>query len=424
MKWKAIQIFAITLSLMIFASCDTDRNINRPEKNFFIKYYGLDGDQSAADLFVVEDGIMLLGTSELESVKRIYLVKIDFEGNLIWQKLLGGPADVARDIEPTNDGNFVILSTFEKTVDDFDAKLITVSPDGNKIDSVVYGSPKKDSPNSVTPLLDGGFIVTGGTQYDTSDFNPEDPEAYSNIFHFRCDASLNFDKTNWYELYGATAQFEVGTKVIQESANRFYVFGYSSQFHSGRASDDGKLNLLYYLIGGGGTINSQPAFLGDFNQETRSAYVLQVAPELGGGIFQVGTRANTSGTITLQVSKLRAPLQFNSTDDEQFDKELEFVPRPVEAVSAASSAIGQEGFLVLSEEERNLGTKNLLLQKITLQGTHLWSVSLGSEEENDEAAAVKELPDGKIIVLGTVELGDNQTKMALFKLNADGRLHN
>jgi hypothetical protein len=423
MKEKVTQILVLTLVFLFFASCDSDKNIDPPEKNFFIKYYGLDGDQSAADLFVADDGMLLLGTSQLGSEKRIYLVKVDFDGNLLWQKLLGGPADVARDIEPTNDGNYIILSTYEKTVDDHDVKLITVSPDGNKIDSVVYGSPKKDSPNSVTPLLDNGFIVTGGTQYDTSDFNPEDPEAYSNIFHFRCNASLDFDKVNWYELYGATAQFEVGTKVIQESANRFYVFGYSSQFHNGRGSDDGKLNLLYYLIGGGGTINSQPAFLGDFNQETRSAYVLQVPPELGGGIFQVGTRKNTTGTETLQVSKLRSPLQFNTTDDEQFDKELDIVPRAIEAVSAAASVAGQEGFLVLSEEVRNLDTKNLLLQKITLQGTHQWTVSLGSEEENDEAAAVIELPNGKIIVLGTVELGDNQSKVALFKLNANGRLH-
>jgi hypothetical protein len=147
-----------------------------------------------------------------------------------------------------------------------------------------------------------------------------------------------------------------------------------------------------------------------------------VPAALGGGIFEVGTRTNTSGTA-LQVSRLRAPLKFNPTDDEQFDKELEIVQRPVEAVSGAASLMGQEGFLVLSEEVRNVGTKNLLLQKITLQGTHLWTVSLGSEEENDRAAAVRELPDGKIIVLGTVELGDNQSKIALFKLNADGRLH-
>jgi hypothetical protein len=423
MKRSVAKLFFLSIVLLLVNSCDTDKNTDDPGKNFFIRYYGVDGNQSAADLFVADDGIILLGTSEFGSVKRIYLVKVDFEGHLLWQKMLGGPSDVAQDIEPTNNGNYIILATNEKSNEDHDVKLLTISPEGNKIDSVIYGTPKKDSPKSVTPLLDGGFIVTGGTQYDTSDFNPEDPEAFSNIFHFRCNAALDFNKTNWYELYGATAQFEVGTKVIQESATRFYVFGYSSQYHNRRAADDGKLNLLYYLIGAGGTINSQPAFLGDFDLVTRSAFVMPVPAELGGGIFTVGTRGDTSRTGSIQVSKLRAPLKFNPTDDEQFDKEL-VVSRKVEAISSAASWVGgQEGFLVLSEEARNLGT-NLLLQKISLQGAHLWTVSLGSEEENDGAAAVRELPDGKIIVLGTVELGDNQSKIALFKLNSEGRLHN
>lgn len=419
---RALHCTVIILLVSVSSSCDTEKNINSPDKSFFIKYYGLDGDQAGKDLIVLSDGILLLGNSTSQTGKRIYLVKVDFEGRLLWQKLLGGPVDIATDIEPTLDGNFVILATHQKTDEDYDTKLMIVTPEGVKIDSVIYGSPKKDSPKSVTPLLDGGFIVTGGTQYDTSDFNPEDPDTYSNIFHFRCNASLDFDKTNWYELYGATAEFEVGVKVIQETNSRFYVFGYSTQNHKGRPGDNGKLNLLYYLIGSGGIINSEPVFLGDNDQETRANYVMEVPAELGKGIFLVGSRANSSGTATLQVSRLRSPLKFNSIDDKQFDKELAFVPRPVSAISASASLFEQEGFLVLSEEVRNLGTKNLLLQKINLQGSHLWSVSIGSDEEDDEAAAVKELPDGKILVLGTVELGDNQTKMALFKLNSSGRL--
>src|SRR5688500_17515438 len=120
MKRKVVQLVVFALGFLTCASCDTDKNINAPDESFFIKYNGLDGDQSAADLGVVDDGILLLGTSQLGSVKKIYLVKIDFEGNVLWQKLLGGGADVARDIEPTNNGNYVILSTFEKTADDHD----------------------------------------------------------------------------------------------------------------------------------------------------------------------------------------------------------------------------------------------------------------------------------------------------------------
>jgi hypothetical protein len=116
-------------------------------------------------------------------------------------------------------------------------------------------------------------------------------------------------------------------------------------------------------------------------------------------------------------------LKFTPTDDKQLDEEINIIQRPLEAVSATASLSTPQGYLLLAEESRNLGTKNISLSKIDQSGIVIWSVSLGSEEENDEAAAVVELADGKILVLGTVELGDNQSKMALFKLNQTGKLH-
>jgi hypothetical protein len=38
------------------------------------------------------------------------------------------------------------------------------------------------------------------------------------------------------------------------------------------------------------------------------------------------------------------------------------------------------------------------------------------------AAAVTELPDGKVVVLGTMGLADNQFKIAFIKLNRSGQL--
>jgi hypothetical protein len=51
----------------------------------------------------------------------------------------------------------------------------------------------------------------------------------------------------------------------------------------------------------------------------------------------------------------------------------------------------------------------------------LWSTTLGSEDEDDTAAAVAELPDGKIVILGTMGLTDNQFKMAFIKVNRTGQ---
>lgn len=418
-----IALIAVICSVLL-AACDTDSNIPSPDKDFFMKLYGGDGDQSGVDLLTLDDGnFLLLGNSMLGVTKRIYLVKADSEGKILWQKKFGDVLQVteAKDIEPISDGNFVILATVENSPDNLDVKLIRITADGQAIDSVIYGSGnmKNDNARSVTPLLDGGFIITGSTQHDTARVSTVDPDAFSNIFHFRCNASLKFDP-NWYEFYGATGKLDFGTKVIQSTNDRFYVFGSSNQDHPG--NQIGKINMQYYSISGGGIVSSNVGYLGQFNQDTRSSFVCKVPTALGEGYLIIGTKTSNTGATTLQVSKLRSPLRFNSIDDVQLDEDISIENRTLDAVSAAPSVAAPSGYFLLANELRSVGTTNIWLTKIDQSARLQWSVSLGSEEENDKAAAVQELPNGKIIVLGTVGIGDNQTKMALFKLNSSGRL--
>src|SRR5690606_33473001 len=126
--------------------------------------------------------------------------------------------------------------------------------------------------------------------------------------------------------------------------------------------------------------------------------------------------------FTLHLSTLRTPLQF-AKDDPSINRDIDIGTVKLQAVSAAPSLHGGYGYLILANEERTFGTNIWLIKIDHLSARVLWSVSLGSERENDRAAAVAELPDGKIVVLGTVGIADNQSKMALFKLNSSGKLH-
>lgn len=419
--------FHITVScfvLLLFSGCDTDSNVKDPSATHFVKYYGGDGNQSGIDMVLLSDGnILLLGNSQFSGGKSIYLVKVDPKGEVIWEKTFEGSNEVAVDIEPTPNGNFIILAALETTEENHDIKLIEVSPDGNEIRSSSYGTPsnKTETPKSVTPLRNGGYIVTGVTVADTATNPTVNPDLYSNIFHYRCDASLSFSNTNWYEYYGATDQIDGAVKTFQDQTDNFYVFGYSDQVV--KPQQQGKLTMLYYRIGDGGTADSEVAILGDESQDIRTDYVHRVGAELGGGFLVVGTTLNASGVTSLRAARLRDDLQFNPAKDEQFDKEIVVLSSSVEGVAGATSLIAPQGFLLLGEELRSVGTKNLSLTKIDQVGQLVWTVSLGSEDENDEAAAVVETSDGKILVLGTIQLGDNQNKMALFKLNSTGRLH-
>jgi hypothetical protein len=96
----------------------------------------------------------------------------------------------------------------------------------------------------------------------------------------------------------------------------------------------------------------------------------------------------------------------------------------------ATTCNSSSGYLVLTNSYDIGGNSDLMLTKIygdynsqTLN--ELWKepVLLGGDGD-DTAAAVAELTDGHIIVLGTMSLGKpaEQFKIALIKLNSAGRL--
>lgn len=406
-----------------FWACDTSSTIDPADKSYFVKYYGGNGNQSGVDMVEAGNGTyLLLGNWQVDRTEnRIYLVNVDDRGRIIWEKKLGTSSEQAKDIEPTGDGNFVILSD-NSSGSNTDIKLIRINAAGNKIDSVVYGSPGNENATSVTMLLDGGFIVTGATEYDTTFLlNPSNPDDLSDIFHYRCNSTLQFDNFNWYEQYGP-GTFDGGTKVIQRSSGQFYVFGFSNQAHTGNTSSN--VNLIYYGIGGGGIIQGLN-FLGDFDNDTESSYVMEVPSELGGGFFIASTETTDAGSVNLHVSRLRDPLLFDSNDDEVFDQSIPVETRRLTAVSACPSLTGTLGYLLIANEIQDDATNNIWLTKIDQSnGNIIWSTTFGTDEEDDRGAAITQLPDGRILVLGTVGLINNQSKMMLMKVNSTGQLMN
>ena len=57
-------VFFFLASVGLLCSCDTAKTIEDPTKNYFIKYYGGDGDQEGVDAVVGKDGfIYLLGNT-------------------------------------------------------------------------------------------------------------------------------------------------------------------------------------------------------------------------------------------------------------------------------------------------------------------------------------------------------------------------
>lgn len=429
MKGRSGTFLSILLSgfLVIgILSCDTANNVEDPRLDYFVKYYGGNGNQKGVDMLPMSDGsFLLLGNySENNFINSdIYLVRVDLLGNVIWEKKYKGnsvlhpnPITSARDIEPTDDGNFIILSDYQPAIGaQSDLKLTKIAPDGTVLDSLVFAeNNRNDFGRTVTPLNDGGFIVSGTTV-------PNPPLDNGDFINYRFNSEIELVSTNeWFPISpNYNGRLDVSVKAIQKP-DEYYIFGYSN--YSGSNNPDETLGLFYFsrdLTGG----ESKPNFPGNIVNvnNTEIQFVGNVATELGGGFIVIGTSINNLDVSEIFIAKLRNTLTFEDTDDVTLYNTLKF-GRNIRGVSAASSINGSYGYLVLGNEVRNTGALNIWLSKIDQSGNIIWSSTFGSEAGEDSGSSVLELPDGKILVFGTMGLADNQSKMALIKLNSKGEL--
>ena len=420
-----------------FLACDTANNIEHPDTHYFVKYYGGDGNQQGVDLLALGDGSFLLLGNYSESAfdTDVYLVRVDAQGEVIWEKRFGrellNNKMNARDLEPTNDGNFIVLSDFQSTDNLMQVKLRKISADGTLLDSADFGTPADDFSRTATLISDGGFIVSGVTdstdQWSAAD-QGQDP---GNTFSYRLDQNLDrFPVNDWSPVirgFGSQegAQLDVAIRTVQRADTVFYVFGYTNSVIAGDKNPNGRLGLYYFNRGRSGSVGTV-AYPGNIVNvdDTEINFVQPVDLSIGGGFLIIGTSQNTLGISEIFVARVRGTLVFEDPlkNDATLYKTISVGGRNIRGVSATSATAGAAGFIILGNEVRSIGPTNIWVSKIDQSGIVQWSSTFGSEAEEDFAAAVAELPDGKIVILGTMGLADNQSKMAFIKVNPTGQL--
>ena len=405
-------------------SCDTSSSIDPPENSYFLKYFGDEGYQEGVDLIANADGtFFLLGNTEsTNNGKQVYVVKADDKGQLLWQKTFGGKnEEEAKDIELTNDGKLVVVANSEIAPGDNDIFLITLTLDGTKIDSIVYGFPGTNEEVASVTQTNDGFIVAGSTTNvgikptgaggggDTHD-----------AMHIRFFANLSIYPDVWGKTNGYNDSFDASTKIIQISNTEFYVFGYSNTIEGG----GGDYNYWIFNIGPTGVATNR-MFKGNGSTDDFLSSVTLVPPQSGEGYFLSGISVSNSGSSELYLAKLRKSLTFNvNGQDFQFEKTLGVDLKSGLNTKTASYASISSVYFVLANES-TLGNSNFYLTKRNSDGNVVWEDVIFGGEKEDKIGAVTELPDGRLIILGTMAIGkDGETKMALLKVNSEGRFIN
>ena len=115
-----------------------------------------------------DGGAVVAGETESfgNGYRDILIVKIDKEGKMLSEKLVGGTKEeLARGMTRTRDGNLVLVGSREvDRAGDSDFFVLKMDQSGKKIWARTYGGEYEDILNGVTATLDGGIVAAGSTR--------------------------------------------------------------------------------------------------------------------------------------------------------------------------------------------------------------------------------------------------------------------
>lgn len=416
MKSQVNYSLIVLVASFLWVSCDTESTVDPVYKDTFIKYYGEDGDQEGKDLVVNNDGtIIILGTSTSPGgLKRMYLAKTDGEGTIIWERKLGEISrdEIAQDIEPIiagpDAGNYIVMSSVVKSIaDSLAIRLTIVSPDGDSLKSELINRYESQSGKSITPLSDGTYFISGNVlnadtlNVDLPIFDIED------VLVIRVPSSLVPNPVADYFRIGLSS-LGSGVKIFEGPSPDFYYAGYSDELiGSESVATDYELNFVFRkFITDPSSVSS--VYAGDPGIEDNEEMSSIAKSGSGLSYLAVGTRTDGSGNKTIVAST--ANVNFTAANSMQ--------NLLVGAEGISASASGATSFLVVGNKI-NPGGRDIWLSKVDITLNPIFAVTFGGSNNDDTASAVAELPNGDIVVLGTMEL-TNQKKIALIKLKSNG----
>ena len=193
----------------------------------------------------------------------VYILKLDSQRSLEWQKTLGGAYDDrAYCVKKTNDGGFIIVGntcSFGDTNGDIYA--IKLSASGNVEWEKTFGGGYYDDAYSVEQNSDGTYIICGKTK----SFGDTNGDAY--VIKVNSSGTLVWEKT-----FGSSAT-EDGFYSIQKTPDNEYILvGYYGS------------DAYVVKLNSSGTFGWSKTFGGN-----GSEWLYSITPTLDGGYISVGT---------------------------------------------------------------------------------------------------------------------------------------
>jgi hypothetical protein len=225
LKRIAPRIITISLSLFLLASMSSAVFASSEPW----KTYGGEFDDEAAAIVVSSDGgYAIAGTTSSFGAGGydFWLIKVDENGNIEWNKTYGGTeSDVATGLVCTADGGYVMVGETRSYGDgESDFWLVKVDSSGNLQWNKTFGDQTADIATCVIQTNDGGYAL-GGYWLEN--------DASEDALFVKTDSSGN---VQWTRTYGG-AEGESVYSVVQTSEGGYALAGVTTSYNDERKPD-------------------------------------------------------------------------------------------------------------------------------------------------------------------------------------------
>jgi hypothetical protein len=263
---------------------------------------GTDFDYAYSSIETSEGGFIICGsTSSLDGEvtgihegSDIWIEKVDADGNLIWQKCLGGNGmDNGRTIQHTSDGNFIIAGSTNSTNGDisgnhgdYDAWIIKIDTSGNIIWQKCLGGTGIDEAYSIELTSDNGYFITGTTNSNDGDITGN--HGAFDFWIIKIDSNGDF---MWQKCLGGSAE-DFAHYGVQTKDNGYIITGLTRSTDGEVTGNHGNDDLWTVKLDSNMEIAWQKCFGG--SAEDGGTKIQQTAD---GGFIQLGHTASNDGDV-------------------------------------------------------------------------------------------------------------------------------
>ena len=351
-----------------------------------------------------------------------WIIETDKEGNLLWQKTIGGSSyDMIFETLQLRDDSYLLTGssysgiTGEKTESnrgDRDLWLVKLDQNKNIEWQKTYGGSGTDVPDDIVQTEDGGFLVIAQSTSPASGDKTTAAFGGPDLWMLKLDSTGAIE---WQKSYGGNG-IEIRGNIVQQADGNFVIGASSSSNISGNKTDRSRGLADYWIfeITGDGDLVWQRTIGGD-----NGDYLADLLMAEDGGFVLLGdsgSGANGEKSIPVKSFVDLWVLKLNSAGEILWQNTYAGKNQTEWAANISPSA--DSGYIISAmsasgigneKTERNRGDRDFWMLKINESGDVCWDKTLGGAEADQPSGGFEDI-DGNYILGGWTDSGASGDK--------------